>query len=43
MNISTIEQYVEQKNRWNAIFKGRSLSLLVKRIECGLHTVLKLT
>jgi uncharacterized phage-like protein YoqJ len=30
MNISTIEQYVEQKNRWNAIFKGRQLSLLNK-------------
>ena len=30
MNISTIEQYVEQKNRWNAIFKGGSLSLLVQ-------------
>ena len=30
MNISAIEQYVEQKNRWNAIFKGRPLSLLVQ-------------
>jgi len=30
MNIATIEQYVEQKNRWNAIFKGRQLSLLNK-------------
>ena len=28
MNISTLEAYVEQKNRWNAIFKGRALSLL---------------
>ena len=30
MNIATLEQYVEQKNRWNAIFKGRPLSLLVQ-------------
>ena len=28
MNISTLEQYVEQKNQWAAIFKGRQLSLL---------------
>jgi hypothetical protein len=28
MNISTIEQYVDQKNAWSAIFKGRKLSLL---------------
>jgi len=28
MNISTLEQYVENKNKWNAIFKGRQLSLL---------------
>ena len=28
MNISTLEQYVEQKNKWNAIFKGRQYSLL---------------
>ncbi len=28
MNISTIEQYVEQKNRWGAIFGSRPLSLL---------------
>lgn len=28
MNIATIEQYVEQKNKWAAIFKGRQLSLL---------------
>jgi uncharacterized phage-like protein YoqJ len=30
MNISTIEQYVVQKNKWNAIFNGRQLSLLNK-------------
>ena len=28
MNIKTIEQYVEQKNRWSAIFGQRPLSLL---------------
>jgi hypothetical protein len=28
MNISTLEQYVEQKNKWAAMFKGRQLSLL---------------
>ena len=28
MNISTIEQYVDQKNAWAAIFKGPKLSLL---------------
>lgn len=28
MNISTLEQYVESKNKWAAIFKGRQLSLL---------------
>ncbi len=28
MNISTIEQYVEQKNRWGAIFGSKPLSLL---------------
>lgn len=28
MNISTLEQYVEQKNKWSAIFKGKQLSLL---------------
>ena len=28
MNISNIEQYVEQKNQWAAIFKGKQLSLL---------------
>ena len=28
MNISTIEAYVEQKNRWRAIFNQKPLSLL---------------
>jgi hypothetical protein len=28
MNISTIEQYVKQKNEWNAIFGYKELSLL---------------
>jgi hypothetical protein len=28
MNIQALEVYVEQKNRWNAIFKGEALSLL---------------
>ena len=28
MNISTIEQYVEQKNKWRAIFNKAPLSLL---------------
>jgi hypothetical protein len=28
MNISTLEQYVEQKNRWGTIFGQRPLSLL---------------
>ena len=28
MNISTLEQYVEQKNRWGAIFGSKPLSLL---------------
>lgn len=28
MNISTLEQYVEQKNSWSKIFKGAQLSLL---------------
>jgi len=27
MSIATLEQYVAQKNRWNAIFQGRQLSL----------------
>lgn len=25
MNISTLEQYVEQKNKWAAIFKGKQM------------------
>ena len=28
MNIATIEQYVADKNRWSAIFKGPQVSLL---------------
>jgi hypothetical protein len=28
MNIATLEQYVEQKNRWNKIFGNKELSLL---------------
>jgi hypothetical protein len=28
MNIATLEQYVDQKNRWNAIFGKAPLSLL---------------
>jgi len=28
MNISNIEQYVEQKNRWGALFGNKPLSLL---------------
>lgn len=28
MNIATIEQYVEQKNKWRAIFNQQPLSLL---------------
>jgi len=28
MNISNLEAYVEMKNQWAAIFKGRQLSLL---------------
>jgi len=31
MNIATIEQYVEQKNQWRAIFKEPALSLLNKQ------------
>jgi hypothetical protein len=30
MNISTIEQYVDQANKWGAIFGNRPLSLLNK-------------
>lgn len=28
MNISTLEAFVEQENKWSAIFNGRQLSLL---------------
>lgn len=28
MNTSTLEAFVEQENKWSAIFKGRQLSLL---------------
>jgi len=28
MNIATLEQYVENKNKWRAIFKERPLNLL---------------
>jgi hypothetical protein len=28
MNIATIEQYVEQKNKWRAVFNQKPLSLL---------------
>jgi hypothetical protein len=28
MNISTLEQYVEQKNKWRAVFNQAPLSLL---------------
>jgi hypothetical protein len=31
MNISTLEQYVEHKNRWRAIFNQKPLSLLNAR------------
>jgi len=31
MNIATIEQYVEQKNKWRAIFNQKPLSLLNKQ------------
>ena len=30
MNIRTLEHYVEQTNRWSAIFGGKELSLLRK-------------
>jgi hypothetical protein len=30
MNISTLEQYVEQKNAWGKIFGSKPLSLLIK-------------
>jgi len=28
MNIATIEQYVEQKNKWRSIFNQKPMSLL---------------
>lgn len=28
MNISTLEAYVERKNRWSKLFNGKQLSLL---------------
>jgi len=28
MNISTLEAFVEQENKWSALFKGKQLSLL---------------
>jgi hypothetical protein len=28
MNIATIEQYVEQKNKWRAVFNQKPMSLL---------------
>jgi hypothetical protein len=28
MNISTLEAFVDQENKWSAIFNGRQLSLL---------------
>jgi hypothetical protein len=31
MNIQALETYVEQKNRWRAIFKQKPLSLLNKQ------------
>ena len=31
MNISTLEQYVDQKNQWRAIFNQKPLSLLNKQ------------
>jgi len=31
MNISTIEAYVEQKNKWRSIFNQKPLSLLNKQ------------
>lgn len=44
MNISTLEAYVEQENKWSAIFGGKPLSLLNKadrqkiadKIDCAL-------
>jgi hypothetical protein len=31
MNIQALEQYVEQQNRWSAVFGGRPLSLLIAK------------
>ena len=31
MNISTLEQYVENKNKWRAVFNQKPLSLLNKK------------
>jgi hypothetical protein len=31
MNISTLEQYVDQKNQWRSIFNQKPLSLLNKQ------------
>jgi len=31
MNIATIEQYVENKNKWRAVFNQKPLSLLNKK------------
>jgi hypothetical protein len=28
MNISTLEAFVDQENKWSAVFKGKQLSLL---------------
>jgi hypothetical protein len=28
MNISTLEAFVEQENKWSALFKGKQLSLM---------------
>lgn len=44
MNISTLEAFVEQENKWSALFKGKQLSLLnakdrqeiAERIDCRL-------
>ena len=30
MNISTLEQYVEQKNKWRGVFNQKPLSLLTQ-------------
>ena len=31
MNIATLEQYVEQKNKWRAVFNQKPLSLFNKQ------------